>query len=660
MKSFTILKYAGRAAAGIALSVAAVHAMPADPRAWEFTQPDGTNVVLRLRGDEFFHWHEDAGGYSVVRTGDRFVYADLDEAGDLSPTPWMAGAADPAAKGLARGILPPPERRVKNLNGAQKAYQPWAAVPKGAARNITASGTVRNLVILCMFSDHNVIPAAGNPVEGRPQGDYNILFNAVGGHSTLAPTGSVRDAYLTLSQNIVTMQSTVTAWVTLPQTMAYYAGANSGIPSPGSPYPNNCQRMCEDALALVDPVVDFGQFDNDNDGYIDAITFIHSGYGAESNGTPLNSIWSHKWSISHRPANPQGDVWESADNNADGTKVKVNDYHTEPALWWVQPPAGAVDQTGGTGITRIGVICHELGHFFGLPDLYDTDYSSRGVGNWCMMGNSWGFAGDQLNPPHFSAWCRLFLGWSNSQILTTPGTYSLSPAENSSEIVYKVTQGFPSGEYLLIENRQPLVYDRNMPVGPDNVQRGGLAIWHIDENAGGNSIEGFPGQNGWPENGNHYKVSLLQADGKYDLEQVATVPNPVPGQPDLANLGDAGDLFQPWTATQLGLNTVPNTDSYRMDAVHPTGNRISEIKSQGSLMTFRYEAIPNVLFVDKTFTGTSTGSYTAPYKTVVSAYGAAVDGNTILIRGEDYDEFFPNDMNKKIKLESWRPAAVLR
>jgi hypothetical protein len=77
-------------------------------------------------------------------------------------------------------------------------------------------------------------------------------------------------------------------------------------------------------------------------------------------------------------------------------------------------------------------------------------------------------------------------------------------------------------------------------------------------------------------------------------------------------------------------------------------------------MTFRYEAIPNVLFVDKTFTGTSTGSYTAPYKTVVSAYGAAVDGNTILIRGEDYDEFFPNDMNKKIKLESWRPAAVLR
>ena len=29
---------------------------------------------------------------------------------------------------------------------------------------------------------------------------------------------------------------------------------------------------------------------------------------------------------------------------------------------------------------------HELGHLlFGFPDLYDTDYSSEGIGNWCLM-----------------------------------------------------------------------------------------------------------------------------------------------------------------------------------------------------------------------------------------------------------------------------------
>ena len=77
-----------------------------------------------------------------------------------------------------------------------------------------------------------------------------------------------------------------------------------------------------------------------------------------------------------------GGRWTSADRNANGVNVKVYDYHTEPALW----------DTSGIGIVRIGVICHETGHFFGLPDLYDTDNSSEGIGSYCLMANSWGDA----------------------------------------------------------------------------------------------------------------------------------------------------------------------------------------------------------------------------------------------------------------------------
>ena len=55
---------------------------------------------------------------------------------------------------------------------------------------------------------------------------------------------------------------------------------------------------------------------------------------------------------------------------------------------------------------QIGVCAHELGHLlFGWPNLYDTDESSSGLGNWCLMaGGSWNGDGDI--PAHPSAWCK--------------------------------------------------------------------------------------------------------------------------------------------------------------------------------------------------------------------------------------------------------------
>ena len=604
-------------------------AIPADPRPFDFLQPDGTKVTLRQRGDEFFHWHEDMKGFTVVRDGERFVYAKLDDAtGQMRPTGWLAGKVDPRTVGLIPAQLTPPTLRPPNLNQGLAPYRPWAKKDaKGNIQDIAASGTVKNLVILCLFSDHTVAANA------RQQSDYNVLFNQTGGDPTLAPTGSVKDAYKELSYGIVTLQSTVVAWVTLPQTMAYYAGTNNGkspVPPPAPPanptgYPNNSQKMVEDALALVDPLVDFGQFDTDNDGYIDAIDIIHSGYGAEQGGAPANSIWSVKWSLPND--------WVSADNNANGVKVKVNNFHTEPALWG----------TSGTGILHIGVICHETGHFFGLPDLYDTDNSSDGIGSWCMMANSWGFSGDQLNPPHFSAWCKLFLGWVSPTNLTTPGTYSIGQAETNQKI-YKATWGFPPGEYLLIENRQPTGLDQNIP-------RGGLAIWHIDENVGGNTQEGFPGQAGWPGNGNHFKVALLQADGKYDLERTS--------HSSAAQRGDSGDLFQPLNSAQLGMNTVPSTDAYKGGIIFPTTNRFTEISTSGSTMSFVYGFYPSTLYVNKAYGGAlHNGTFNAPFTTLTSAYYAAFNGDSIVMVGGDYPEP-PFTMTKQLTIDSWLGSAVV-
>jgi M6 family metalloprotease-like protein len=591
------------------------HAIIADPRPAEFTQPDGSKVTLRLRGDEFFHWTEDMNGFTVVRENGRYVYAQLDAQNRLVPTAWQAGQIDPRTVGLAPGALPPPELRPKNLNDGSKPYRPWVAQPgaKTGGAKIAPLGTVNNLVILCKFSDHTF------GVHTRAQADYNVLFNQVGGDPVLAPTGCVRDAYQENSYGLVTLQSTVLAWVTLPQTQAYYAGTNSGL---GGDYPNNAKKMVEDALALVDPMVNFAQFDTDNDGTNDAITIIHSGYGAETTGAPANSIWSHKGNL---PSD-----WASADNNGNGVPVKVNLYHTEPALWGIS----------GTAITRIGVICHELGHFFGLPDLYDTDSTSRGLGDWCMMANSWGVTGDQLRPPHFSAWCKAFLGWVTPSESLDPATFVLGQAETFAHSA-KITHGYPPGEYLLIENRQPVGMDVNIPMG-------GLAIYHVDENVGTNSNEGFPGQSGWPSNGNHYKIAIVQADGLFENER------------NITN-GNAGDLYRAGGVTRFAPETSPSTDAYQTGGTCASGTIISGVSSNGVTMTFSFSYYGRVLYVDKLYGGISDGTCTRPYKTVSAAYAAAANGDALQVRGADYVETPPAlNFTKRIDIYSHSPPVTLR
>ena len=73
-------------------------------------------------------------------------------------------------------------------------------------------------------------------------------------------------------------------------------------------------------------------------------------------------------------------------------------------------------------------------------------------------------------------------------------------------------EGRPAGpEYFLVENRQKTGFDADLPGD-------GLLVWHIDESQSGNTDE------------NHYKVGLIQADGKRDMELDH-------------NRGDAGDPY---------------------------------------------------------------------------------------------------------------------
>jgi M6 family metalloprotease-like protein len=321
--------------------------------------------------------------------------------------------------------------------------------------------------------------------------------------------------------------------------------------------------VIKSALDLVDVSIDFSHFNIiGNDQLIDAITIVHSGYAAEHDTSQRNRIWSHKWKFRDGP-------WISAEG------IQVLHYNINPALWG----------TWGNQIGRIGVICHELGHYLGIYDLYDTQayagstLNGYGIGLHGLMANSWGFDFSQLFPAHLSPWTMLQLGFASSTTpyggVNTVLRMDLTPTGDQKS-VYKIgdgTLGFPIGEYLLVSYAKFMKYDVSSFQG--------ILIYHIDENVGYND-EGYPGQYGWPDNGKHYRIALLQADGKYDLERGA-------------DFGDSGDFFKlDWSITPDGVyykgtrvNSDPSTNTYQAGVIQNTGLTIQVVSSpEGDTMDF--------------------------------------------------------------------------
>ncbi|MDH4232841.1 MAG: M6 family metalloprotease domain-containing protein, partial [Nitrospirota bacterium] len=238
----------------------------------------------------------------------------------------------------------------------------------------------RALVLLVDFSDE----------EGQESREYfqQMMF---GNMPSSAPKGSFMDYYLEVSygqfQVVGMVNNADVEWIRLPQTSVYYAAGCYGI-SKGctNVYPQNAQRMVEDAVNAAKALgLDFGPYDSDNDGFVDSLFVIHAGRGGENSGNS-NDIWSHKWATSYNV--------DTGSKNALNNTVYVRTYSTEPEYWYALH-----DMT-------IGVYAHEYGHILGLPDLYDTDYTSQGVGRWSLMaGGSWnGTLGD--TPAHMDAWSK--------------------------------------------------------------------------------------------------------------------------------------------------------------------------------------------------------------------------------------------------------------
>jgi len=481
-------------------------AVPAAPGGVTVRQPDGASFAGYLKGDEYGHWNEDARGYPIVKSSQTHFWVYAQQAGNLlTPTATVVGRGDPARAGLRKTVpsLLRAGRSEMRARGSRSA-------------RVANTGILKNLVILVAFADK-----AGDFLPS----DYSSLFNDTG-YTSDGAVGSVKDFFSEVSYNALAVDSTVTIWVTLDNGYAYYGANVDG-------YDVRPREMVQEALAELDATgFDFTTVDGDGDGWVDGLDVIHAGGGEEYFGNDPNYIWSHA-SVLPTPVTYDG--------------VSMQSYHTEPAR------RGLDAQPATQGITRIGVICHETGHFLGLPDLYDYGYDSAGVGSFCLMaGGSWNGEGG-TSPAHLSAWCKTTLGWVTPTEIITSGTYQATQVETTTGIFRLHGDFSRTNEYFLLENRQGVGFDAGLP-GPLR----GILIWHIDENQPNNDDQ------------THFSVDLEEASGVQHLEL---------GE----NSGEDSDYFRSGNVTQFGDATNPDNRSYSDEKL---GLAVTSIGATGPLMSF--------------------------------------------------------------------------
>lgn len=401
--------------------------------------------------------------------------------------------ASPHHVGLNDGLIYP---GTYYPTGTTAAVAQRAALEKSPLR-----GTVRVVVVLVDFDDRQL--AADVPDRFRD------LFFSTG---TLTH-GSVAEYYADVSGGLIDIQGEVVGPYRMPQDLAAYAGSDNGLQSS---FPN-ARTLANDAVTASDPHVNFAPYDNDANGYVDAFIVVHAGRGAEETGAG-GDIWSHKWVL-------------PSERSVDGAKVFA--YLTIPED------------------AKLGVCAHEIGHLaFGWPDLYDTDNTSEGIGNWCLMAaGSWGLGGDR--PTHPSAWCKTTQGWISVVTQTSNATVTINDVKTSRTAYRLWKDGGGGNEYFLIENRQQDGFDASLPGQ-------GLLIWHIDDAIAGNTNEA------------HYKVALMQADGRKDLE-------------GNANRGDDGDSYPGSTGNSSF--TAASTPDSRSYAGSDTCVSVTSVSATGASMT---------------------------------------------------------------------------
>ena len=408
------------------------------------TQPDGSVLHCFASGDEYFNYLHDSNGYTIIQHPETgyYVYVEKRE-GKLVATNYVAGVTDPASKGLEPHTLISSEEWMARRQARQ--------VPDKRPKNRDANhGTLNNLSIFIRFAD--------DPEFSNSYSSIDNMFNDESENAI-----SMRTYFRAASYGAIEIPTTfypghngdaiISYQDIYPR--SYYRPYNSTTNPDGY---NNDNESREREFSLLERAVNYVNdnypvpsdlnIDYDDDGNVDNVCFIVK--GNVDSWTSL--IWPHQWYIFDRTV------------LINGKRVYTFNFQLADA----------------TDYFNTSVMCHEMNHSLGAPDLYHYDFgiTLMPVGVWDLMENN------ATPPQHCGAYMKMKYGHWIDEIpeITQSGTYTLNPISSATptNIAYKIQSSDPNQYYVLEYRENTSLFETSLPGS-------GLLVYRIDTRFDGNA-----------------------------------------------------------------------------------------------------------------------------------------------------------------------------
>lgn len=410
------------------------------------TQPNGEKIRCFVTGDQYVRRLHDENNYTIIQSKEDgfYYYAEKNEIDKLIPSTFKVGSVNPLELDIEKGL------KVEHSDYLQR--KTFYNNPNGSrnGRDAPSTGEISQINIFIRFADDPDFP--------QPRSYYDEIFQ------TEEEEPSLKHYFLDISHDSLlvntyhypgTFTGANTAYVDSYNRAYYepYTAANTQGYNGDAERTQREHNLLANALNSVSSnISSLLNIDANNDGYVDAVSFVV--YGNPGDWSDL--LWPHRWSLFSQNVSING--------------AQVSDYLFMLSESWY---------------FNVGVLCHEFGHVLGAPDYYH--YSSTGaptpVGGWDVMASNG-------NPPQlpsaFTQW--KYFDWGAVPEITESGTYTLHPLNTPEGNSYKIFSPNSDTEYFILEYRtQDGMYEENLPGN-----RSGLIIYRVNPNAGNGNAQGPP------------------------------------------------------------------------------------------------------------------------------------------------------------------------